>query len=177
MTRRNRQLDTLSDRIYRAAAIVPEVLDHLDEQRANISAIHAHPTDAGGNSHGDHGDPTLGTVLQFDPIEHHRRTVLDAIATLGVCVDMLDRSCRDALGARGQRLVPACIVEGCNQIPDLRVNRHTGQRVDDGRCIDCGREWDELQAQRKREANERRARRYGQSENFGDSGQSSQVDG
>lgn len=104
MNPRNRDLDTLAHRIDRAATSVPEVLDHLNEQRALIPAISASSTNASGG--GDHSDPTLRTLLALDRVEGHRRTILDAVATLGVCVDMLDDACRAALGYRTPDAAP-----------------------------------------------------------------------
>lgn len=101
---RHRDLDTLAHRIDRAATTVPEVIDHLNEQRALVPALAASSTNAG--SSGDHSDPTLRTLLALDRIEGHRRTIHDAIATLGVCVDMLDDACRAALGYRTPDAAP-----------------------------------------------------------------------
>lgn len=93
--RRNQTLDALAHRIDRAADIVPDVLAGLDEQRTHINALRAA---VGGTGSSDVSDPTLRTVIALDGIEYKRQAIKDAIATLGVCVDMLDNVCRDALG-------------------------------------------------------------------------------
>lgn len=120
MTRpRNRRLDGLSWRIDRAADIVPTVLQHISEQNALIGPLKA----AGGAQRGSVGvysDPTLAAVLALSGGDQHRRTIDDAIATLEVCVNMLDQACRDALAYHATPaavnvpnavLVPQCIGE------------------------------------------------------------------
>lgn len=182
MTGRHRALDTLSHRIDRAANIVPEVLDHLGEQRAAVIVLSAQTIDGSPPARGSHADPTLRVALELDLLDYHRRAVDDAIATLNTCVNMLDDACRTALAARApsslddstppaeRAPVPRCIGDDtpagatCEQIPVPRTNLHTNSRVDDGRCLDCGPRHDAAMAQaeaaRMKHAKERRARRY-----------------
>jgi hypothetical protein len=168
---RHRTLDNLAHRLDRAANIVPEVLDHLDEQRANVTPIQAQ--DTRGNIHiiGAVSNPTLATVQQLDSIEYRRREIHDHIATLELAVKLLEQACRRALAYRAGQSdsddahladEPRCI--SCNQIPTLRTSRD-GLTIDDGRCLDCGQRHDrdeaERIAQRRIDADSRRARRYG----------------
>lgn len=99
--RPNRQLDTLSDRLRRAAAQTTAALEHLAVQRAHTPLLSASVTDSGPSSHGDHPDPTLRLVLQLDAIDYHRTAIHDAIHTLGVATDNLDEALRNAQAFRG----------------------------------------------------------------------------
>jgi hypothetical protein len=98
---RNRRLDGLSWRIDRAADIVPTVLQHVAEQNALIGTCSA-PGSTERRGVGGYSDPTLRTVLALDHGDQYRRAIDDAIATLEVCVNMLDEACRTALGYRAQ---------------------------------------------------------------------------
>lgn len=175
MTARHRQLDIYSHRLNRAADVVPEVLDHLDEQRAIIGPLDQGSEIRGGS--GTHGDPVLRTVMALDGGEYHRRCIYDALQTLGVCIDMLDDACRKAIGYRaGQRspleqaqdnAKPRCIGDGtptgatCWNIPSERRNP-IGATVDDGRCHECGPRYDRARAVvRQRIEQNRRSRKYG----------------
>lgn len=98
--RRNRDADALSFRLERAATRIPEVFAHLDEQRA--MAMQSSGSGGGGRQPGTYSDPTAGMVAKLDAIELQRRTILDALASIGVGVNILDEACRDALGVRAQ---------------------------------------------------------------------------
>jgi hypothetical protein len=144
MTARHRALDLLAHRLDRAANIVSEVLDHLDEQRANVPAISAQDTSRGTRTLSAISNPTLAAVQQLDSIEYRRREIHDHIATLELAVKLLEQACRRALAYRAgqsdndwEQLAgePRCIE--CNQIPTLRTSRD-GLTIDDGRCLDCG---------------------------------------
>ena len=177
MTAQHRDLELGARRLETASVGVSSVLDHLNEQACLVPVIRAASYDSSTRSKGDHPDPTLNTVSALDVIAGHRTTILDAIATLGVCIDMLDTACRDALGYRTH--IPAndtdpawdstpkrlCIglpdaLEACNHYPD---ERDIGGRTD-GRCVTCGPAYDRLQAQREAEraadTHARRLRRH-----------------
>jgi hypothetical protein len=154
MTARHRALDLLAHRLDRAANIVSEVLDHLDEQRANVPAISAQDTSRGTRTLSAISNPTLAAVQQLDSIEYRRREIDDGINTLEVCVRMLEQAARRALAYRAGQSdddtshlahEPRCIE--CNQIPTLRTGRD-GLTIDDGRCIDCGTRRDAEDAER-----------------------------
>jgi hypothetical protein len=126
---RDRTLDTLSHRINRAATIVPQVLEHLNEQRALVVALAANDPSSGSHGSGDHADPTLRAAMQLKLLDDKRETIRDAVQTLAVCVDMLDKDCRTALGMRGADPVidatPQCTRDV--QLPDetwVRCSRH-----------------------------------------------------
>jgi hypothetical protein len=114
---RNRRLDGLSWRIDRAANIDAEARQHLAYQNTLIGPLKA----AGGTQRGSVGvysDPTLAAVLAIDGCNTHYRAIDDAIATLEVCVNMLDAAYRDALAYHATPaavavpnavLVPQCI--------------------------------------------------------------------
>lgn len=171
MTGRHRLLDNLAARLDRAANMVPDILDHLDEQRALVNPIAARDYSAGPTGRGGISDPTLRVTQQLDSIEYRRREISDGIDTLEVCVRMLEQAARRALAYRAGQTdtddahladEQRCIE--CNQIPTLRTGRD-GLTIDDGRCIDCGtrrdREDAERMARRRIESDTRRARRYG----------------
>lgn len=123
MTGRHRDLDTYSHRLNRAANVVPDVMRHLDEQRSTVIVLSASSASIGSN--GTHGDPALRAMLQLDRIEHRRRGVLDMIATLGRCIDLLDEACRDALGVRGEDPVLSDIPQCTRDADDLLPNGET----------------------------------------------------
>lgn len=152
-----RDLDTYAHRLHRAHGIVPSILDHLDEQRALLPALRAAAYDETRTSSAEHPDPVALIVAELDRLEHYRGDIYDAIATLGVCIDMLDRRCRDALGARAS--IPGMAPEApwrpverrlcigwagmppetsCASLPSPRTDHTTGGVIDDGRCVQCG---------------------------------------
>jgi hypothetical protein len=156
VTARHRVLDNLSHRLDRAATIVPDVLDHLDEQRANTPVLAAQDTSRGYQSSGGISDPTLRTVTHLDQIEYKRQEIRDNIATLELAVRLLEQSCRRALSFRvaddqpdmldsERDLFEQCIE--CEQIRVVRTARN-GLTIDDGRCLDCGRTEDLVQYER-----------------------------
>jgi hypothetical protein len=141
---RNRDLDLLAHRLDRAANTVPDVMDHLDEQRANIAVIAAQDiSHGGGYSVGYSANPTLSAVTQLAAVEYRRQTIRDAIATMAVCVNMLEQECRQALAYRasaGDRDdidhldgTPRCIgstnaiTTRCEQIPSERPTTNGGE--------------------------------------------------
>ncbi len=167
MTARHRTLDNLAHRLDRAANIIPEVLDHLDEQRAQISNLAAQDTSRGYSTASTISDPTQNTVQQLFRVNYRRDEIRDNIATLELAVRLLEQSMRRALSFRAsddheheldseRELLLQCIE--CDQIRTPRTDPTTDLTIDDGRCIDCGRVYD---LKRKDASNERRARRYG----------------
>jgi hypothetical protein len=152
-----RDLDTYAHRLHRAHATVPHVLDHLDEQRALLPTLRAAAYDDTSSSSSEHPDPVALIVAELDRLEHYRGDIYDAIATLGVCIDMLDKRCRAALSARAnidanepepewrpteERLcigwagMPA--EQSCASLPTPRTDHTTRGTIDDGRCVQCG---------------------------------------
>jgi hypothetical protein len=93
---RNRKLDTISDRIYRASVNSSAAFAFLNEQRSHIPTLAAATTDGAGYSRGSHSDPTLRTVTRLSAIEEKRTAILDMIATLELGTDLLDEAIRDA---------------------------------------------------------------------------------
>ena len=175
MTARDRTLDNLAHRLDRAANTVPQAFEHLDEQRSMVSILAAQ--DYTGTRHtGGIANPTLQTAAQLETIEYQRNTIRDAIDTLAVCVRMLEQNLRTALAFRVSihddnldhlNDTPHCIgnradiTARCDQIPAPRPDG-AGGTIDDGRCLDCGRRYDQTETDRRREASDqRRARRYG----------------
>jgi ABC-type transporter Mla subunit MlaD len=170
VTARHQILDSLAGSIDRAANTVPQVLDHLNEQRAQISNLAAQDYTATNTSGGGIANPTLTAVSQLDRVNNHNRDIEDSIETLRVCVRMLQRNIDAAQRFRVSRedieldserdLLVQCIE--CQQIRTPRTDPRGGT-IDDGRCIDHGRAYDLKLAerQRRKESDDRRARRYG----------------
>lgn len=148
-------LDTLSRRLERAAKAIPEVVEHLIEQRAAISLLNAQALDASQTHSGAIPNPTLQLVERYDQFNNRLDAILDGIITAWVCVDMLDTDSRKALGMRAPvhfdttdtdpdyRPAPRCIGDNtadgavCWNIPSPRRDAG-GTVVDDGRCLECG---------------------------------------
>jgi hypothetical protein len=166
---RDRTLDLLAHRLDRAANTVPDIYDHLDEQRSYAPVLAAQdtsrPTVGGGIS-----DPTGRTVVQLDEAGCRRRAIDDYVASIALGIDCLERECRQALGWRMAQSpadsasdahlsdTPLCI-DCKTKIPTVRTGRD-GATIDDRRCIDCGRAWDDLLDRRRDEAHDRRLRRH-----------------
>jgi hypothetical protein len=142
VTRRNRKLETHSDRLYRASDIVPQVLDHLSEQRAQTSAVKASVTDGSITSTGDPTDPTGDIVCTLERFDAPRRDIFALIDDIGRLIDRLDDACRKALGIRSTGAVtddtPAVDKPLC--IDDEYVAGHwAGERRDgDGKVVHIG---------------------------------------
>lgn len=100
MTRRNRDADILQRRLDRAADVIEAVYDHLDEQRA--IATYAGSGD-GTRQRGTHADPTLQAVAKLDALDGRRREITDALASINVGVNLLEKACADALRSRASR--------------------------------------------------------------------------
>jgi hypothetical protein len=94
-TPRNRKLDTISDRLYRASTNTTAAYEFLNEQRSHIPTLAASNTDGGTRGSG-HSDPTLRTVTRLAAIEEKRQAIRDMIATLELGTDLLDEAIRDA---------------------------------------------------------------------------------
>ena len=99
--RTHRATEILAGRLARAATTIPSILDHLDEQRGNITTLSA-PT-GGGGSKGDHSDPVLRTVMALDGVNIHRRAIADQVYCVNVAINLLEQACADALGYRAGR--------------------------------------------------------------------------
>jgi hypothetical protein len=155
MTARHHVLDNLATRIERASIMVPEVFDHLDEERAQISNLAAQDYTATHHSGSAIANPTLNTAQQLDGVNQERNEIDDCIATLEVCVKMLEKATRHASRYRVSHdhieldserdLLEQCIE--CEQIRVVRTARN-GLTIDDGRCLDCGRTEDLVQYER-----------------------------
>ncbi len=170
MTGRHRTLDNLAHRLDRAASIIPDVLDHLDEQRAQISNLAAQDTSRGYSTASTISDPTQNTVQQLFRVNYRRDEIRDNIATLELAVRLLEQSARRALSFRAsddhdheldseRDLLVQCIE--CEQIRTLRTSPVTGLTIDDGRCLDCGARHDTASKKRREHADAQRARKYG----------------
>jgi hypothetical protein len=94
-TPRNRKLDTISDRIYRASVNSQAAFGFLNEQRSQIPSLAASNTDGGTRGSG-HSDPTLRTTVRLLAIGDKRQAIDDMIATLELGTDLLDEAIRDA---------------------------------------------------------------------------------
>lgn len=156
--------DRAAHRLERAAEIIPELFDHLDKQRHNVTALRS-PGDGPRGS--GHADPTAITALVLDGVERRRCRITDAVDMVHRAIDELDDACRDALGHRVtaddlDEARPRCIGDGgpegatCWNIPSDRRTA-SGQTIDDGRCHVCGPRHD---ARKAEASNARRARRY-----------------
>lgn len=157
-------LDTHAFRLTRAPKFVTDCLAHLDDQRALVASLRAASYDDTRSGSGI-SDPTAGVVVAMDHVEYRRSSILDAIATIGVAINVLEAACSDALRYRAHTADAddttdeRCIGDGtpagatCSQIPDVR---EIGGRTD-GRCIDCGKRYDQRIADARRERDESRA--------------------
>lgn len=102
MTRsRHTPTDRLARRLDRAAGIIPDVLAHLNELRANITTLTT-PTNEH-TSRSGHSDPTARTTLQLDAINLHQRAIDDQVHCVEVAINLLEEACRDGLGYRAPR--------------------------------------------------------------------------
>lgn len=80
MTRRNRDADNLAHRLDRAATIIPDVLDHLAEQRELVQPL---PGRGGGpGQSGTHSDPTGSAFGKLADLDLQREHILDALESL-----------------------------------------------------------------------------------------------
>ena len=174
-----RDIDLYIRRLQRAESVIPSVLDHLNEQAAVVTTLRAARYDDT-RSGSSVPDPTSDTAGEYERLRLAEQAVFDGIYTIGIALKVLEQACREALSTRAtvervgdEPVSPEfghCIGSDtrpeCEQIPASRRNRHTGEGVDDGRCIDCGPAHDDAQHQREveraAEANARRARRYAQ---------------
>lgn len=98
--RRNRDADNLSFRLDKAADWIPEIRQHLDEQRWLAATSSGHGE---GRQGGTHSDPTGRAVTTLDGIERYWDAVTRALLDVGEKVDALDDACRAALGVRAHR--------------------------------------------------------------------------
>jgi hypothetical protein len=166
MTARDRTLDNLAHRLDRAANTVPDIYDHLDEQRSYAPHLAAQDTS---RPHGAGGiaDPTLATVIHLDEAGRRRRAIDDYIASIELGVKLLEQECRHALAWRMAQkptdsetdarlaLTPLC-VDCRTKVPAIRTGRD-GTTIDDARCIDCGPAYDLQVSERRLERLQRRA--------------------
>jgi hypothetical protein len=169
VTARDRTLDLLAHRLNRAANTVPDIYDHLSEQRNYAPHLAAQDTS---RPHGAGGiaDPTLTTVIHLDEAGRRRQAIHDYIASIELGVKLLEQECRHALAWRMAQkptdsetdarlaLTPLC-VDCKTKVPIARTLR-TGVPIDDGRCIDCGPRADAEVYRRSDEEQQRRLRRY-----------------
>jgi hypothetical protein len=102
-TPRNRKLDTISDRLYRAASNIEQAFAHLNEQRALVPAIGSSRTDGAGGSPSGHSDRTLGTMIRLDEIENKRQALHDAIGSANLAAKVIEDAIDDAYKARAEK--------------------------------------------------------------------------
>lgn len=160
-TARDRTLDNLANRLDRAAYILPDIADHLAEQRSHITILAAQDLTAI-NGSSEIANPTLRITMLLDAVDLRQREIDDWVATLELAVKGLEQACRTALSYRVPAALddytpdadrPRCIGAGatistrCDQIPTPRTSE--GSTVDDGRCLDCGRRYDQAQLERR----------------------------
>ena len=165
--RTDRDTDILARRLERASTTIPEVIDHLNEQRANTTILST-PT-GGGGSKGGHSDPTLRTVTELAGVDHHLTAIRDQIHCVKVAINLLELACRDALGHKApQRMSenePTCQrpeINGqpCGQLVSYRIGEAGQIRYDaNGLCDDHIRQ-DADDQRRADAANRQRQRRY-----------------
>ena len=120
MTRRrlDRTAVNLSARLDRAAAIIPTIRSHLQEQRINIVALGAAVTDSERSPSG-HSDPTATVAIEVQRLDHLEHEIDSVLASIESSVNLLDDKCRHALGHRAPtesetRGDPICYVAGCD---------------------------------------------------------------
>jgi hypothetical protein len=99
--RRNRRLDTVSDRVYRASVNTEAAFEHLNTQRSLVGTGGTGQQER--RSIGGHSDPTLRLVQQLDGINYRRTAIDDQIVCIEKAMDLLDEAIRDAWKARALR--------------------------------------------------------------------------
>ena len=162
----DRTTDNLARRLERAAKIIPEIRQHIDEQRRLVPHITAQATDSsGGSGGGTHSDPTGRTMMELDRLHRLAGNIDDAVTILGIGVNVLESACRMALGHRtplGAEDKPRCIGDNtpegasCWNIPSPRRSAKS-ETIDDGRCHTCGPRYD---TRKRLESDARRHRRH-----------------
>lgn len=131
--------------------IIPEVFDHLDEQRHQAAT----PPRGGDNMPrgSGHSDPTASQAIALAALDDRRQHIIASVDRVHEAISALDDACRVALGHRATNddlAAPQarCIGDGtadgaqCWAIPAERRTA-SGQTVNDGRCIHCGPRWDQ----------------------------------
>lgn len=166
MSKRNvdRTADILSRRLERAASILPEIREHIYEQRSHVRILGAPSTDQG-RQVGTHSDPTARAVAELNHWDWLNDCIDIQLGVINKALDILDTHCRDILGRRqpdDDADKPRCIgdttAEGadCWNVPAPRRDP-SGMQIDDGRCITCGHRYD---ARKRAAADARRMRRH-----------------
>lgn len=166
MTRRiDRHADILSRRLERASVVLPDIRDHIAEQRDSVRIIGSATADPGRQS-GTHSDPAARAVAERDHWDCLDGYIDIQLGVIEAALNILDTHCRDVLGRRhtddDDPDKPRCIGdntaegEDCWRVPAPRRNA-AGMQIDDGRCITCGHRYD---ARKRAEADARRFRRH-----------------
>ena len=169
-TGRPRDLELHRDRLDRLRKLVAASLEHLDDVRAQTATLRAATYDDTRSARSV-PNPTLGTVIALDACDTLRADILELIPVIGKAITLTEEACTAALryhGAgedRNDTESPSearCIGDGtprgatCHQIPADRPDGHGG-RLDDQRCIDCGRRYDQTLEDAKAEREAARA--------------------
>ena len=169
-TGRPRDLELHRDRIDRLRKLVAASLEHLDDVRAQTATLRAATYDDTRSAR-TVPNPTLGTVMALTQCDELRDDILNLIPAIGQAVTRAEEACTEALRYRGPGEASddaespseaRCIGDGtprgatCHQIPADRPDRDGG-RCDDGRCIDCGRRYDQTLEDAKAEREAQRA--------------------
>lgn len=143
---RDQAADLLSRRLDRAADIIPEVRRHLAEQRHYARYNYRGGEQEGGRAKGTHSDPTARLALNVTHCDDREAHIDDALTTLNVAVNLLEKACSTALGYRvpadqrphdgrtafEQDGEPICHAASCDQPVSsyLRTDNSLGYRME-----------------------------------------------
>lgn len=131
MTRRrcDRRAAAIAERWTKASTFIPQLRDHCDEQRSNITTLSRHEL---GPSNGDYSDPTALTVMALAKIDQLEGSIDDHLATTELALKLFDETCRDILGRRQSVDPPYCAGQADT---GGRCEHYVSHRIGDGGSI------------------------------------------
>lgn len=164
-------------RIDRAATTATHALAWIDELRANVITLAAARYDTGGGHGSSVPDPTATCTAELDHIDRMRIDILDAIATLGVAVNVVEAAIRTVGRSRARQTGTdpdgthldgrTCIGHAgldpgttCHETPTYRFDP-TGAMILGERCIRCEAAHEAHQRRKAADAARKRAERHG----------------